>query len=171
MKQKLVFYTFFIIIFLLLQTTLLGYARVYDVAPNLLVVLVIVAAFMRGSVEGAAVGLFAGFAMDMMFGRTLGFYALLGIYLGVAAGSVNKRLFRENLLVVLFFTFIYSVAYEYAVYVLSTVMSGNLKLLYPMAAVILPEAVYNCVAAVFIYPLLLWSDKRIAESAKAARKY
>ena len=91
MKQKLVFYTFFIIIFLLLQTTLLGYARVYDVAPNLLVVLVIVAAFMRGSVEGAAVGFFAGFAMDLMFGRTLGFYALLGIYLGVAAGRRFAR--------------------------------------------------------------------------------
>jgi rod shape-determining protein MreD len=171
MKLKLLFYSFFIILFLVLQTTLLEYAAIYGIKPNLIIVFVIVAALLRGNVEGGAVGFFSGLLLDMLFGGVLGFYALLGLYLGIAAGSINRRLFRENLLVVLFFTFVYSVVYESVVYILNTIMSGDMKLLYPLTGVILPEAVYNCAAAVLIYALLIRADRRFSETGKIARKY
>lgn len=171
MKLKLLFYSFFIILFLVLQTTLLHYVAIYGIIPNLIAVLVIVTALVRGNVEGAVVGFFSGLALDMMFGSVLGFYALLGLYLGIAAGSINRRLFRENLLVVLFFTFVYSVVYESAVYILNTIMSGSLELLYPLSRIILPEAAYNCIAAVLIYALLIRFDNRLADTGKTTRKY
>jgi rod shape-determining protein MreD len=171
MKLKLLFYSFFIILFLVLQTTLLDYASIYGIKPNLIIVFVIVTALVRGNVEGGAVGFLSGLVMDMLFGTVLGFYALLGLYLGIAAGSVNRRLFRENLLVVLFFTFVYSVAYELIVYILNTIMSGNIELLYPLTGIILPEASYNCVAAVLIYALINRADRRFTETGKISRKY
>jgi rod shape-determining protein MreD len=171
MKLKLLFYFFYIILFLVLQTTLLDYAAIYGIKPNLIVVFIIVTALVRGNVEGGAVGFFSGLAMDMLFGTVLGFYALLGLYLGIAAGSVNRRLFRENLLVVLFFTFMYSVIYELVVYILNTIMSGNIELLYPLTGIILPEASYNCVAAVLVYALLIRVDRRFTETGKISRKY
>lgn len=171
MKLKILFYSFFIIIFLLLQTTLLDYAAIYGVTPNILIVFVIVTALIRGNIEGGSVGFFAGLVVDMMFGSMLGFYALLGFYLGIAAGSINRRLFRENLLVVLFFTFVYSVVYETVVYIMNTIMSGEMELLYPLSRVILPEAVYNCVVAVLIYTLLIKADRRFTEMGKLSRKY
>lgn len=171
MKLKVLFYSFFILMILLLQTTLLHYAAIYGVMPNILIVFVIVTALLRGNVEGGVVGFFAGLALDMLFGSVLGFYALLGFYLGIAAGSINRRLFRENLLVVLFFTFVYSVIYETVVYILNTIMSGHIDLLYPLTRVILPEAVYNCAVAVLIYALLIRADKRFADTGKLARKY
>lgn len=171
MKIKILFYSFFIFLFLALQTTLLDYASVYGVKPNILIVFIIVAALLRGNVEGGAVGFFAGLAIDMSFGSALGFYALLGFYLGIAAGSVNRRLFRDNLLVVLFFTFIYSIAYESMVYIINNIMSGNLQLLYPLTRVILPEAVYNCAVSVLIYPLVIKADRLLSKEKKMTRNY
>lgn len=171
MKLKVLFYLSFILLSLLLQTTLLNYVAIYGVIPNILIVFVVVTALVRGNIEGGVVGFFAGLAVDMMFGNLLGFYALLGLYLGIAAGSINRRLFRENLLVVLFFTFVYSVVYETVVYILNTFMNGNVELLYALTRVILPEAIYNCVAAVLIYALLIKADRWFIEKGKLARKY
>lgn len=171
MRRKLIFYTFFIILFLVLQTTLLDYVAIYGIKPNLILVFVMVTALIRGNTEGGAVGFFSGLALDMLFGSVLGFYALLGFLTGLAAGSVNRRLFRENLLVVLVFTFVYSVIYEAGVYILNTIMSGEIDLLYPLTRVVLPEAVYNCIAAVLIYALLIRMDRRFSETDKVARKY
>ena len=171
MKLKLLFYSFYIVLLLVLQTTLLKYIAIYGIKPNLIIVFIIVTALVRGNVEGGTVGFFSGLAMDMLFGTVLGFYALFGLFLGIAAGSVNRRLFRENLLVVVFFTFVYSVVYESVVYILNTVMSGNIELLYSLTRIILPEAAYNCAAGVLIYALLNRADKRFAGTGKLARKY
>lgn len=171
MKGKILFYSFFILVIVLLQTTLLQYAAIYGITPNILVVFIIVTSLIRGNVEGGIAGFFAGLAVDMMFGSVLGFYALMGFYLGIAAGSVNRRMFRDNLLVALFFTFVYSVLYETVIYIVNNIMSGEMELLYAVSRVILPEAVYNCVAAVLIYWLVMKADKRFAEAGKMVRKY
>lgn len=171
MKKKLLLYSLFILVFLLLQTTLLHYAAIYGVMPNILIVFIIVTALLRGNIEGGAVGFFTGLAVDMLFGGVLGFYALLGLYLGIAAGSVNKRLFRENLLVVVFFTIVYSVAYESLVYIINNVMSGDMEFLYVLPRIILPEALYNSVAAVLMFPLVIRADRWFSGAGKSVRKY
>lgn len=171
MKFKIPFYTICILLFLLLQSTLLQYIRIYNVIPNLLVVFIILVALIRGNVEGGVVGFFAGLALDMLFGSLLGFYALLGMYLGIAVGSVNRRLYRENILVVVFFTFAATVIYETVVYFLNTFMSGNINLIFPLTGIILPEAVYNSAAAIFIYVFMIRTNRRFEELGKTARKY
>jgi len=170
-RLKILFYTICIILFLLLQSTLLDYIRIYNVIPNLLVVFTILTALLKGNIEGGAVGFSAGFVLDVMSGKLLGLYTLLGMYLGIAVGSVNKRLYRENLLVVVSFTFVFSTVYELAVYILNTIMSGNMDLYFPLMRIILPEATYNSLASVFIYALLLRMDRRIEEKIKATHKY
>jgi len=171
MRRKIVFYLFFIIILLLLQSTLLNYIAISGIIPDLLVVFIIVTSLIRGNVEGGIVGFFAGLARDMLFGNVLGFYALFGMYLGIAAGSTNKRLFRENLLVIVFFTFVYSVIYELLLYFINTVISGNMNILLAMTGTILPEAAYNTFSSVLIYAIVLKADKWFGKTEKAARKY
>ena len=171
MKMKTLFYTLCILLIVLLQTTILHYISIKGVMPNLVIVFIIVTAFMRGSAEGAAVGFFAGLAMDMMFGNILGFYALLGFYLGFSIGSMNKGIFKENLLLVIFFTFIFSIAYEVVVYVINNIMSGSINLLYPLTTIILPEAIYNSVISILIYPLILKAGRYFDRSGKLSRKY
>ena len=171
MKLKILVYAFFLLLLLLLQSTLLGYVRIYNVKPNLLVIFIVCVALLRGNVEGASVGFFAGILLDMTFGKFLGFYALLGMYLGLAVGSVNRRLYRENYLVVVFFTFIATILYEAAVYILSTFMTGNMELVLPLTVKILPEALYNSVVSIFIFALVIKMNHKFEENVKIARKY
>ncbi len=171
MKMKILFYTLCILLIVLLQTTILHYISIKGVMPNLVIVFIIVTAFMRGSAEGAAVGFFAGIALDMMFGNILGFYALLGFYLGFSIGSMNKGIFKENLLLVIFFTFSFSIAYEVVVYVINNIMSGSINLLYPLTTIILPEAIYNSVISILTYPLILKAGRYFDRSGKLSRKY
>jgi len=171
MKRKVLFYSFFILVFLLLQTTLLHYAAIMGVIPNILVVFIIITGLLRGNIEGGIVGFFAGLAVDLLFGGVLGFYALLGMYLGIAAGSVNRRLFRENLLVAVFFTFVYSVLYEFLIYVINNIMSGNMQYLYALTDVILPESVYNSIIALLMFPLLIRVEGWFEGKESKLRKY
>ena len=122
MKRKLLFYPFFIVFFLLLQTTLLQHARIRGVVPNLLITLTIVTALVRSSTEGAVVP-FSGLCVDLRselqdsmrcWGCTR------------HRGRVCKQEdIRENFLVVAFFAFIYSVVYESVVFVINNIMSGE----------------------------------------------
>ena len=171
MKKKLIFYFFFILLFLLLQTTLLHHVAIYGVVPNILLVFIIVTALLRGDAEGSAVGFFAGLFVDMMFGNILGFYALLGLYLGIAVGATNKKIFRENILIAVFFTFVYSLAYESLVYIINNIMSADMRFTYALTATILPEAAYNCVAVLFIFPLIIRAGKWFDGKEKRAKNY
>ncbi len=171
MKRKILFYFFFIIFFLLLQTTLLQYTRIHGIIPNILLVFTIVTALIRNSNEGAAVGFFAGLCIDIQFGGILGFNALLGFYLGIAAGFVTKRVYRENLMIVAFFTFVYSIAYETIVYLINNIMAADFQLIFAFINVILPEAIYNCVVSILLFPLILKAGRRFDASGASARKY
>lgn len=171
MKRKILFYFFYIFVFILLQTTLLKYAEIFGVIPNIPIVFIIVTALLRGNVEGGAVGFFTGLAVDMLFGEVLGFYALMGLYLGIIAGSLNRRLFRENLVVVVFFTFVYSVSYESMVFFINNIMTGNMQFLYALTKIILPEAIYNSLVAILFFPFLIKADKWLGGTEKLVRKY
>jgi len=154
MKIKIPVYTVCIIAIILLQSTVLDYIKIYNVKPNLIIVFTVSVALLNGNIEGAIVGFFAGLSQDIATGKLIGFYALLGLYLGLAVGSINKRLYRDNIFVVIFFTFISTIVYESTVYFLwslRSIISGQVNLLYPLKAVILPEVVYNSAISVFVY--------------------
>ena len=165
MRYRVLIYTLCVIVILVLQTTVLDFIKVFNVEPNILLVFVVCIALLRGNVEGAVLGLFSGLALDMIAGTTIGFYALLGMYLGFTAGSVNKGLYKDNLLVVVFFTFLFTFAYEILVFILKVLLpSGNItELFYSLRYIILPEAIYNSLLSVlkyiFVIKLNMWLSR------------
>lgn len=177
MKIRILVYTFVILLIATLQCTLLEYVRVFGVKPNLILIFTISVALLRGNVEGAAVGFFAGLSQDMLTGKVLGVYALLGLYLGLLIGSVNKRLYRENILVIIFFSFVSTAAYEFVIYaagvLLPALLSGAPESAYishALRGIILYEAIYNSVVAIFVYLLVIRLNRRF-EANNATRKY
>lgn len=155
----------------ILQSTLVDYIMIYNVKPNLILIFIVSVGLLRGNVEGAVIGVFMGLAWDVVSGKLLGFYALLGLFLGFLTGSVNKRLYRENFLVILFFTFVSTVGFEWAVYFLHTVFTSKIDFYYPFRYVILPEAIYNCGVSIFIYIFVIKLNDWFSSSKKISRKY
>lgn len=153
MKYRVCVYTLCIILILVFQTTIFDYIAILNVKPNILLIFVVSIGLLRGNVEGAVFGLISGMAFDMLVGTTLGFYALLGMLLGFSAGSVNKGLYKDNLLVVIFFTFLFTIAYEITVFIIRVAFySGDItKTIYSLRFIILPESIYNSVLSIFVY--------------------
>jgi rod shape-determining protein MreD len=174
MRIKIIFYTICILLIVIIQSTILDSVRIFNIIPNVMIVFVICAAFLRGSIEGAAVGFFMGLVQDMLFGTILGFYALLGMYLGLVVGVINRRLYRDNLLVIVFFTFFSTIGYEASVFFMATfglILGGQVNVLHPLFGIILPEAFLNCIVSVFIYLFLFqWSEK-FDEIDRSGRRY
>jgi len=171
MRVKIVSYSILIFFITLVQSTVLDNIAIYNVKPNLLMVFIVSVALLGSNVEGAVVGFICGLVQDMVSGGPIGFYALLGLYLGFAIGSINERLYRENVLVTIIVTFISTVVYEFSVYFLSYFEKGSLQLVYPFTHVILPEAVYNSVVSIFIFIIILKIKRRSEKVAKDSRRY
>ncbi|MCX7711360.1 MAG: rod shape-determining protein MreD [Clostridia bacterium] len=171
MKAKIIILGLCIFFIAMLQSTVLDYARVYNVKPNLLLIFIVSIALLKGNVEGAIVGFFCGLTQDMIAGKVIGFYALLGLYLGLIVGSVNKRLYRENVLVITFFTFVSTVIYEFCVYFFGTVFRNPVDFISPFKNVIIPEAIYNSVISVFIYIFAIKIYDKLSEMDRLPRKY
>ncbi len=132
------------------QSTLLEYIEIVSVRPNLLIVLTVIVALLRSPVESAVMGLFFGLAMDILMGKTMGWYALLFLLITVPISLVNEKLYREKLLVLLTFTFVSTVVIETMFVLIMFLFRGYHYLPYIFSTIILPEAVYN---SILILPL------------------
>lgn len=171
MKAKIIILGVSIFFIAVIQSTVLEYARIYNIKPNLLLIFIVAVALLKGNVEGSAVGFACGLVQDIIGGKVIGFYALLGLYLGLAVGSVNKRLYRENVLVITFFTFASTLAYEWCVYFLTTFLHSRIDFVFPIKNVILPEAFYNSAVSIFMYIFAIKIYGKLAEMDRTPRKY
>ena len=149
------------ILALLLQYSLGVHISVLGVTPDMPLVIVMVIGIVSGSVFGGAAGLAAGLYRDSMVGKILGMYALFGLYSGVLSGLLSKKHKNENVVAVIFITYIVSVFYETCVYIFGYVIpiirnGGEAKagIIYAYAGVILPEAMFNTLIGIPIFLLL-----------------
>lgn len=171
MKVKIFLISIYILIITVVQSTILDYIRVFGVKPNLLVVFIICFSLIHGDMaEGAAVGFFSGLAQDMVTGKVLGLYSLLGMFLGLVLSSVNRRLYRDNVIVIIFFTFIASAIYE-SVLMLYVYLKQPFNLVEALRYGILPVTIYNCAVSILFYVLVSKLNKRLENYNKTSRKY
>ncbi len=153
--MKQLFIAFIIVLTYILQTTLMPEITVFGVHPDLCLIIICSIAFLFGSTSGGVVGFFLGIMTDLYYGRSIGINALLFLYIGILLGSLNKRVFKDNYLVILIFlvftTFIYeSIAYFYVAFVYS--QSVNMLIALKNIGVVI---LLNSIISFFVYPILL----------------
>ena len=153
MKQLFIAIT--IVLTYILQTTLMPEITVFGVQPDLSLIIICSIAFLFGSTSGGVVGFFLGIMLDFYYGRSIGINALLFLYIGVFLGSFNKKVFKDNYLVILVFmiftTFLYeTILYFYVAFVYSQQVD-LLVMLSNIGIVIL----LNSIISFFVYPILL----------------
>jgi rod shape-determining protein MreD len=178
MKLRILVYIAILYFLILFQTTIADYIKIFDIKPNLILVFIISVALLRGRMEGACIGIAAGFLMDIFSGGIFGVYMLAGLYAGFANGSVNQRLYRENYLVVVFFTFITTILFEMLVYFLNAFIFNTgariqmkTDVLFAMKNVILPETIYNSIISIPLYTLFIKLNILLESNRKKPAKY
>lgn len=133
-----------------LQSTVFEHIEIFSVKPNLLLVLMVIVALLRPTTESAIMGLSFGLCMDILMGKTMGWYALLFFLMTIPISMINEKLYRDKFLVLLSFTFGSTVIIETMFFLILFLFRGYSYLPYIFTTVILPEALYN---SILILPL------------------
>lgn len=162
-----------IILFLnhMLQATYIQHIRIRGVVPNIAIIIIVSFALIRGSLEGAIVGFFAGLLQDMYYGTTMGFYSLLGMYIGYICGKPNQKFYRENYLLPFGLVVASTFMYEIIIYVTSFLIRGKTDFTYFLNHMILPCVVYTGVVSLFIYRIIYVINEKLEQKEKLNRRF
>lgn len=153
LKKFLIF--IFILTFFILQSTLVNYIKVYDAKPNILVILMVSLAFLEGNPSGFYIGIITGLMQDLYFGKFIGYYTLIGLYLGLIVGMLKRSFFKDSYLIVLIVIFLSTICYESCIYITSVLIySQHIFLSYAFRKILI-EAIYNSLLSILIYPIFI----------------
>lgn len=162
----------FVFAFFLLQSTLFQSVTLGGVAPNLLIILTSAYGFMCGKKHGLMVGFFCGLLYDIFFGQVVGFYALIYMYIGFCNGFFHEFFFKEDIKLPLALVVISDFVYDFMLYCLLFLLRGRFQVGFYMTHIILPEMVYTILTTIFIYPVLLWINRKFdAIEKRSAKKF
>ena len=165
MKIRIILYSIIVVIIVLVQSTVLNYLNIHAVKPNLVLVFTILIALIKGINYGATLGLVCGLMQDIISGRIMGIYAVIGLYTGVVVGLINKRLYKWNLAVSTAIVFLFTGLYELVICILLVynLDEGISKIFYSIWDVIVPEAFYNSIVSSLIYFPIIKLEKHLEE--------
>jgi rod shape-determining protein MreD len=147
-------YTIEIIICFVLQSSLFHYISLAGVMPNLILILVVSTAYMRGRLPGLLVGFFSGLLVDLFYGSTVGLYALMYMLIGYLAGYANRIYSEDDYTLPLIFVGAADLLYTFFYYVFEFLLRSRLNLPFYFIKFMLPEVIYTIAASVIVYKLL-----------------
>jgi len=150
--------TILFLISLILQSTVFSHLTVAGIKPDLVLVFVVLYALLHGSYEGALMGLVGGMLQDLLFGQDLGMNTLAKLVVGFVFGILEKKIYKDNVLIPMVALFIGTLLNETILYFLRffsylirpTVGSVGSYFL-AFKGVIISVAIYNACVAPFIY--------------------
>jgi rod shape-determining protein MreD len=144
-----------------LQSTLFPHLTILGVTPDTALVLIVSYAILRGEIEGALFGLFAGLVHDISGGFIVGVHALLGFVTGYVCGKPFKNFFKDNYFLPLAVVVIISLVYQFTFYVITIMFTGQLEFFHYLRTIILPKTIYTASLSIPIYSLLHFINKKL----------
>lgn len=120
-----------------------------------MLILVIFSGFLRGSREGAFLGIIGGLLEDLLAGSYFGLNALSKIAAGYLAGQAKNKLYTDNLIIVMIVTWLVTLASQLVFYLLLSTLGIVISLETAFLKLILPLSIYNAIISLFLYRFFL----------------
>ena len=162
-KKKVVVFIF-IIFALLMQTAIFRVIALADVVPNLLLVVVISYAYLRGRTSGLVIGFICGLMMDMIYGSVIGLYAFISMSIGFAVGFCQKVYFTDSMLLPTVLIAVGDLIYCAYSYITEFLLRGRLHFWFYFVHRFLPQILYTTLVGLVLYRLIAWIEGRFARS-------
>lgn len=166
--KRLIVYTIELLVCFVLQSSAYRYFQLADIMPNLILILVVSTAYMRGRNAGMLLGFFSGLLVDLMYGSyVIGTYSLIGVHallyllIGYFLGYTNKFFSNDDYTLPLILIGGSEFIYKFLYYVIEFLLRGRLNFLLYLRRYILPEIVYTVAISIFLYKLLHMINKRL----------
>ncbi len=123
--------------------------------PNIILILIVSVAYMRGRMTGLTVGLFAGLLVDLMFSSyVVGVRALLFMLLGYFIGFTNKYYSDDDYTLPIAIIAVSDFVYNFFYYVVEYLLRGRMNIFFYLRRIVLPEIIYTVAVSVLLYKLL-----------------
>ncbi len=145
------------------QTALAPHLAILGVRPNLPLIVVTAWGLLRGSGEGIWWGLGAGLALDLFAGVPLGMFAGGLVLAGFVAGLGERQVFRTHFLMPALTIAVNTLLANLAVMGVMKLLNWPVPFGALMTTAVLPEAAYNIVGILAIFPVLAWVNRRIED--------
>lgn len=165
MRRMLVVASLIIVSFVL-QTTILKIPFIGYKTPDLLLIITVSFALIRGKREGAYVGLACGILKDIFFGFAFGYYGLIYLYIGFIAGLASKLFYKDSLLVPTLVIITSNYLSCIAVFISTYVMRGKTNYSYYFYNIMIPEIFYTTIVMIFMYRFILYIDTQLEAKEK-----
>lgn len=169
-RKHIIYYCVSVLILAVLQSLLPESVRILGAKPQLLPVFVFLIASRMQKEEAMILGVSVGLFFDIMYGRYLGFYALLYMFFGIGASLAGPEMLREKKwwpgVILPPLLLIYSIVESFAVRMI-TLYATKSGTLYEygygahMVTRILPQTLYHIIVLAVIYMPVLWFLKKL----------
>lgn len=155
-----------IIVCFLLQSTVFNVFVLADVVPNLLLIVTVATAYIRGKKEGLITGLLCGLLVDLVFGNFIGLYGLMYMIIGYLNGFCNKIYYKDDFTIPIILVGVSDFIYNFMIYTFEFLLRSRLNLFFYIRRIILPEVVYTLVVSIFLYKILHSINQKLEGSEK-----
>ena len=162
MRRRVLLTALTILILLLIQTSVVPFFPLSFLKPNLLLIFVVSAAFMRGKRSGIWIGFAAGIVLDLCSGHAVGFQALVLMLIGYFNGFLCKVFFDEDLKVPVLLAAASDFAYGVLCFFFYAVTGGHYDFHRYLRLIILPEMVSSIIFTLILYKLFFWINQRLS---------
>lgn len=169
MFRKLMFAILILFVYVL-QVTVFSTLSLGGITPNLMIILTVLFALLRGDMAGLIVGFFCGLLNDVFWGDVLGFYAMTLMYIGFLAGKFNRIYYAEDIKLPVAIVSVSTLTYGIVCYIILFLMRGRLEFGYYFTKIILPEMLYTVVITILIYPFILLVGKKFNVKGRRRRR-
>ena len=147
----------------LAQCTVWGMFPAGNVKPNLLLVLTVSFALMRGRKSGMVTGLISGLVMDLYFSSYFGLCGLIYMYIGYFVGGLYKIFFDEDIRMPLLLVAVSDFAYGIIYYVFRLLFRMKFNFPAYQKHIIVPELVYTIATTLVLYRIFYLINRKLAE--------
>lgn len=157
--RKLI-YSGILLLALIIESTVFVHYRLFHVIPDLLTVLIISGALLRGSLFGIQLGVAAGVIQDLLVGG-FGTNIIINIFVSYLAGTLENKIVKEQMVVAVVVVFFLTMMRETLYLLLSEQLIFSIPFLWAVKTKIFPLALANAILIIPVYWLLYRLEKKI----------
>ncbi|MCI9583209.1 rod shape-determining protein MreD [Clostridiaceae bacterium] len=132
-------------------------------APNLLLTLTFICAFIEGKEMGMLYGFVAGLLMDLFYSGPFGFYTLFFVNMGYINGICTKYYYEDYITLPLVLSIVNDLAYNLYIYIFRFLIRNRLNFGHYFLKIILPEMIFTTVTTLVCYSFLLFIHRKLRE--------
>ncbi|MCL2016402.1 MAG: rod shape-determining protein MreD [Defluviitaleaceae bacterium] len=153
--------TALIIINYVLQSTVFIRFAILGATPDTAIIFIVSYGILRGDVEGAIFGFFAGLTQDLFSGHFIGLNAMLGMLTGFVAGKPFKDYFKDNYFLPFGIVVSATLAYQLLVFFTNFLFRGWFNFGFYFATIIIPRTIYTALLTMPLYGLMFVINSKI----------